>query len=51
MQLRAKTLDSAQERVERSDTSKSNGGMVAAIRDKYTRAVSSYLPFSVRATP
>ncbi len=39
-QLRAKTLDSAQRRVEGSDTSKGNGSVVAAIRDKYTRAVS-----------
>ncbi len=41
-QLRAKTLDSAHRRVEASDTSKGSGGVVAAIRDKYTRAVSSY---------
>lgn len=41
-QLRAKTLDSAQRRVEGSD-SKGNGSVVAAIRDKYTRAVSGYL--------
>jgi hypothetical protein len=39
-QLRAKTLDSAQRRVEGSDASKGNGSVVAAIRDKYTRAVS-----------
>ena len=39
-QLRAKTLDSAQRRGETSDTSKGNGSVVAAIRDKYTRAVS-----------
>jgi hypothetical protein len=39
-QLRAKTLDSAQRRIEGSDTSKGNGSVVAAIRDKYTRAVS-----------
>ena len=42
-QLRAKTLDSAQRRVEGGDASKGNGGVVAAIRDKYTRAVSDYL--------
>ena len=42
-QLKAKTLDSTRGRVERSDSSKSNGGLVAAIRDKYTRAVSDYL--------
>ena len=41
-QLRAKTLDSAQRRVEGSDASKGSGGVVAAIRDKYTRAVSGY---------
>ena len=41
-QLRAKTLDSAQRRVEGSDASKGNGSVVAAIRDKYTRAVSGY---------
>jgi len=41
-QLRAKTLDSAQRRVEGSDTSKGNGIVVAAMRDKYTRAVSGY---------
>ena len=39
-QLKAKTLDSAQRRGEVSDTSKGNGSVVAAIRDKYTRAVS-----------
>jgi hypothetical protein len=39
-QSRAKTLDSAQRRMEGSDSSKGNGGVVAAIRDKYTRAVS-----------
>lgn len=39
-QLRAKTLDSAQRRIEESDSSKGNGSVVAAIRDKYTRAVS-----------
>lgn len=39
-QSRAKTLDSAQRRIEGSDSSKGNGGVVAAIRDKYTRAVS-----------
>jgi hypothetical protein len=43
VQSRAKTLDSAQRRVEGSDTSKGNGSVVAAIRDKYTRAVSGYL--------
>jgi hypothetical protein len=42
-QLRAKTLDSAQRRVEGSDNSKGNGSVVAAIRDKYTRAVSGHL--------
>lgn len=41
-QLRAKTLDSAQRRVEGSDASKGNGSVVAAIRDKYTRAVSGF---------
>jgi hypothetical protein len=41
-QLRARTLDSAQRRVEGSDASKGNGSVVAAIRDKYTRAVSGY---------
>jgi len=41
-QLRAKTLESVQRRVEGSDASKGNGGVVAAIRDKYTRAVSGY---------
>jgi hypothetical protein len=39
-QLKAKTLDSAQRRIEGIDTSKGNGSVVAAIRDKYTRAVS-----------
>lgn len=39
-QLKAKTLDSVQRRIEGSDTSKGNGSVVAAIRDKYTRAVS-----------
>lgn len=38
--LKAKTLDSPQSRIDRSDTSRSNGNMVAAIRDRYTRAVS-----------
>ena len=42
-QLKAKTLDSTQRRVEGSDTSKGNGSVFAAIRDKYTRAVSGYL--------
>jgi hypothetical protein len=42
LSLRAKTLDSAQRRVEGGDASKGNGGVVAAIRDKYTRAVSGY---------
>lgn len=41
-QLRAKTLDSAQRRVEGSDASKGNGSVVAAIRDIYTRTVSGY---------
>jgi hypothetical protein len=42
VQLKAKTLSSAQRRiVEGNDASKGNGGMVAAIRDKYSRAVSS----------
>ena len=40
--LKAKTLDSPQSRIERSDTSRSNGNMVAAIRDRYTRTVSYY---------
>lgn len=40
--LKAKTLDSPQSHIERSDTSRSNGNMVAAIRDRYTRAVSYY---------
>jgi hypothetical protein len=40
-QLRAKTLDSAQRRIEGSDASKGSGGVVAAIRDKYARAVST----------
>ena len=40
--LKAKTLDSPQSRIDRSDTSRSNGNMVAAIRDRYTRAVSHY---------
>ena len=40
VQLRAKTLSSAQRRIEGNDASKGNGGMVAAIRDKYSRAVS-----------
>ncbi|KAF8501481.1 hypothetical protein F5888DRAFT_1672612 [Russula emetica] len=43
-QLRAKTLDSAQRRVEGSDASKGNGGVVAAIRDKYTRATGPTSP-------
>ena len=38
--LKAKTLDSPQSRMERSDTSRSNGNMVATIRDRFTRAVS-----------
>ena len=42
VQLKAKTLDSAQRRVEGSDASKGSGSVVAAIRDKYTRAVSGY---------
>ncbi|KAI0297306.1 hypothetical protein B0F90DRAFT_1740927 [Multifurca ochricompacta] len=37
MQLKAKTPGFTWGRVERSDTLKSNGSMVAAIRDKYTR--------------
>ena len=40
--LKAKTLDSPHSRIDRSDTSRSNGNIVAAIRDKYTRAVSYY---------
>lgn len=47
-QLRAKTLDSVQLRVEGNDASKGNGGVVAAIRDKYTRAVSGYILCSNR---
>ncbi|KAI0266019.1 hypothetical protein BGY98DRAFT_503306 [Russula aff. rugulosa BPL654] len=43
-QLRAKTLDSAQRRVEGGDASKGNGGVVAAIRDKYTRATGPASP-------
>lgn len=39
-QSRAKTLESAQRHIEESDSSKGNGSVVAAIRDKYTRAVS-----------
>jgi hypothetical protein len=39
-QLRAKTLSPAHRRIEGNDASKGNGGMVAAIRDKYSRAVS-----------
>jgi len=41
-QLRAKTLDSAPRRIEGSEATKGNGGVVAAIRDKYTRAVSDH---------
>ena len=41
--LKAKTLDSPQSRIDRSDTSRSNGNMVAAIRDKYTRSVSYHI--------
>jgi hypothetical protein len=41
-QLKAMTLNSAQRHVEGSDASKGNGSVVAAIRDKYTRAVSGY---------
>lgn len=40
--LKAKTLDSPHSRIDRSDTSRSSGNIVAAIRDKYTRAVSYY---------
>jgi hypothetical protein len=39
-QLRGKTLGPAQRRIEGNDNSKSNGGIVAAIRDKYSRSVS-----------
>ena len=39
-QLRARTLDSTQRRVEGSEPSKGSGSVVAAIRDKYTRVVS-----------
>ncbi|KAF8274841.1 hypothetical protein EI94DRAFT_1713173 [Lactarius quietus] len=42
--LKAKTLDSSQSRVDRSDTSRSNGNMVAAIRDRYTRATGPSSP-------
>lgn len=42
--LKAKTLDSPQSRIERSDTSRSNGNMVAAIRDRYTRATGPASP-------
>jgi hypothetical protein len=40
VQLRSKTLNSTQRRIEGNEASKGNGGMVAAIRDKYSRAVS-----------
>ncbi|KAH9999186.1 hypothetical protein BJV74DRAFT_949873 [Russula compacta] len=36
-QLRVRTLDSTQRRVEGSEASKGSGSVVAAIRDKYTR--------------
>ena len=39
-QLRGKTLGPAQRRIEGNDNSKSNGGIVAAIRDRYSRSVS-----------
>ncbi|KAH9178311.1 hypothetical protein EDB89DRAFT_1930543 [Lactarius sanguifluus] len=42
--LKAKTLDSPHSRIERSDTSRSNGNMVAAIRDRYTRATGPASP-------
>lgn len=38
--LRAKTLGPTHRRIEGSEASKGNGGIVAAIRDKYTRSVS-----------
>ena len=41
-QLRAKTLGPTHRRIEGSEASKSNGGIVAAIRDKYTRSVSVF---------
>ncbi|KAH9031087.1 hypothetical protein EDB84DRAFT_1493549 [Lactarius hengduanensis] len=42
--LKAKTLDSPQSRIERSDASRSNGNMVAAIRDRYTRTTGPASP-------
>ena len=39
-QLRAKAMSPAQRHIEGNDASKGNGGVVAAIRDKYSRAVS-----------
>jgi len=43
-QLRAKTLDSVPRRIEGSEATKGNGGVVAAIRDKYTRATGPASP-------
>jgi len=41
-QLREKTLGPTHRRIEGSEVSKGNGGIVAAIRDKYTRSVSVF---------
>lgn len=48
-QLRAKTLGPAHRRTEGSEASKGNGGIVAAIRDKYSRSVNSF--FSLLPKP
>jgi hypothetical protein len=45
-QSRAKTLGPAHRRIDGSDPSKGNGGIVAAIRDKYSRVVSFFFHFS-----
>ncbi|KAI0259882.1 hypothetical protein BC834DRAFT_973912 [Gloeopeniophorella convolvens] len=43
-QSKARSLDSAQGRVDRSDTLKSNGSVVAQIRDKYARSTGPASP-------
>ncbi|KAI0039876.1 hypothetical protein FA95DRAFT_1612234 [Auriscalpium vulgare] len=43
-QAKAKSLDSAQARVDRTDTVKSNASVVAAMRDKYTRSTGPASP-------
>lgn len=46
-QLREKALGLTHRRIEGSEASKGNGGIVAAIRDKYSRSVSGFFPLPV----